>query len=113
MAFNIRRWTPAEDELLFKRIEAGETQSSIARSFPGRSEKSVFSRLGKLRSRDAHTLDLRKARNSSEKLSNAVKRLLETMTPAQVADVLGGVRLVTPGTENIVRGQAAERRLAA
>jgi hypothetical protein len=112
MGFSLTFWTPEEDALLRERMASGETIASTARSFPNRTERSVLSRAAKLRGTDNRDFDRRKARNSSERLVSALKRLMGQMSPEELADVLGGHRAAIPGTERIYRGCAAERLAA-
>lgn len=55
----------------------------------------------------------RRARIASTSLSRAINALIDRMPANDVAEMLGKPHLKIPGTENIIRGQAAERRWAA
>lgn len=112
MAFTLAFWTQQEDSQLIQRMMDGERIADIARSFPGRSERSVLARAARLRGSDNRDFDRRKARNSSERLAEAINALIDRMPAREVADMLGKPHLAIPGTERIYKTASAERLAA-
>src|SRR4249919_1687084 len=105
-----RPWTPEEDEKLISLIESGERRYLLPFHFPYRSKASVKGRADQLYPPDS----AQKAANCSKALADAINSLFERMPARKVAEVLGKPHLCEiPGLQPVLRGQLAERRLAA
>lgn len=105
-----REWTAEEDEKLTALINSGLRRYQLPPHFPDRTPVAVKSRARVLR---PYEPEFPTDRVASKLLRDAINALIDRMPANDVAEMLGKPHLKIPGTENFIRGQAAERRLAA
>jgi hypothetical protein len=106
-----REWTQDEDRKLVGLFDNGVTRRDLPAYFPDRTTPAVHSRLRYLRPPEHCGAEV--LRRNAEELRLATINLLCRMDPKQVAELLGRDDAREPGTERAMRGQLAERRLAA
>jgi hypothetical protein len=104
-------WTPEEDAKLVELFDHGLGRVGTVRYFPHRTRSAVLSRLRVLRPPEFPTVE--SLERNSKALADSINALILRMHPHDVAEMLGKPHLKIPGTERIMRGQFAERRLAA
>lgn len=108
-----RCWSRTEDNILLEGRLNGESFEDIALKV-GRSVKACRQRYDKAQAGMGREIqDNAEIREGTRALGEAINALRNRMTQRQIAAVFGDAPLVTPGRENVLRGQAAERRLAA
>lgn len=124
----IKHWTEQEYQFALNLYEAGLTWEQVGNEM-GRSKSSVMNAvkrytgyapperepdvgpaIGQTGDDRAYVKD---CKLGSAILEGLISDLINRMTPGEVADVLGAPRVVEPGAERFIRGQFAERRLAA
>jgi hypothetical protein len=110
-----RCWTRHEDNLLREGRLNNESFDDIALKV-GRSVKACRNRFDKAQAGMGQELkDIAEIREAYRLLGEATNALIAKMRPCELRWLNIGTmpRTVEPGTENILRGQLAERRLAA
>jgi len=108
-------WLASELRRAIELRKEGYTYPAIAKQLEGRSWVAVRCML---RDRNIQTPPRKpqppadRRIESSRKLAEALKRLMEQMDPRQLAEVLGSARAVTPGTERVHKTSQVERLAA-